>query len=131
VNVARILLVEDDRDNRVLMTTLLGMLGHEVEEAVDGAAGLAAALAGGHDAVLMDLQLPEMDGLEATRRLRAAGRTDLPVVAVTAHAMLGDRETCLAAGMDRYLAKPLTLALLRQALADVGVDSRPSAGSSA
>jgi CheY-like chemotaxis protein len=126
--VAKILLVEDDRDNRVLLVTLLGLLGHEVEEAVDGGAGLAAALDGDHDAVLMDLQLPEMDGLEATRRLRAAGRTELPVVAVTAHAMLGDRETCLAAGMDRYLAKPLTLDMLRRVLDEVGV---VSAGSSA
>jgi CheY-like chemotaxis protein len=105
---SRILLVEDVEDNRALARFLLEADGHEVEEAVTGAEALEKAAAMPPDLVLMDLSLPEMDGWEATRRLLADPATaGVPIVAVTAHAMAGDRERVLAAGFRGYVAKPL------------------------
>lgn len=105
---ARILMVEDVEDNRVLASFLLTAAGHAVVEATSGAEALAKAAAADFDVVLMDLSLPEMDGfatLAALRRLPRAQR--VPVVAVTAHAMAGDRERAIAAGFVGYIAKPL------------------------
>jgi two-component system sensor histidine kinase/response regulator len=106
----RVLLAEDNRVNMRLVTAMLEKGGHTVVAAGDGRQAVSAAQAGGFDAVLMDLQMPEMDGFEATAAIRknereAGGR--LPIIALTAHAMKGDREACLAAGMDAYLAKPV------------------------
>ena len=130
---ARLLLVEDDRDNRRLLQAMLLKLGHAADAAPDGETalrmlGLDGAPAGpnggaagdpgappAYDAVLLDVKLPGIDGLEVVRRLRAAGRRE-PVVAVTALALPGDRERCLAAGCDGYLAKPVTVELLRREL---------------
>jgi PAS domain S-box-containing protein len=104
----RILVVEDHPFNQMLITTLLGKLGHHVELAEDGQSALDRLARERFDLVLMDMQMPVMDGLEAARRFRATetqGHT--PIVALTANAMEGDRERCLAAGMDDYLSKPL------------------------
>ncbi len=106
----RVLIAEDNAVNRKLVTTLLRQRRHLVKAVENGRAALDAVRAGGWDVVLMDLQMPEMGGLEATKSIRAeerTSRTHVPIVALTAHAMPGDRERCLAAGMDDYLSKPI------------------------
>jgi CheY-like chemotaxis protein/HPt (histidine-containing phosphotransfer) domain-containing protein len=104
----RILLVEDNELNRRLATILLERAGHQVMCAGDGQAALDLLEQEDFDLVFMDVQMPGMDGFEATAAIRANPRwAQLPVVAMTAHAMTGDRERCLAAGMDDYVSKPL------------------------
>jgi PAS domain S-box-containing protein len=106
----RLLLAEDNRVNQRLAVRLLEKRGHQVVVVDNGRDAVATALAQPFDLILMDVQMPEMDGFEATAALRAAERgTGLrrPIVAMTAHAMKGDRERCLLAGMDEYLAKPI------------------------
>ena len=119
----RILVVEDQGDNRQILRDLLGSVGYEMTEAWDGAAAVAAAKEQRPDLILMDIQMPVMDGYEATRRIRAAqaaGERGFPsemhIVAMTANAMSGDREACIAAGMDDYLPKPVRPDSLRQVL---------------
>jgi len=105
---ARILIVEDHPANLELMRYLLAAYGHTVLVATDGPSGLAAAARTRPDLVLCDLQLPGYDGFELLRRLRAdASIAALPVVAVTALAMVGDREKVRAAGFDGYMPKPI------------------------
>jgi signal transduction histidine kinase/CheY-like chemotaxis protein len=117
----RILVVEDNATNRLLVRLVLETAGATVDEAADGHAALArveAAAAAGtpYAAILMDIQMPELDGYEVTRRLRALGcRT--PIVALTAHALDGHRERCLAAGCDAYCAKPIDREALLAVLA--------------
>jgi CheY-like chemotaxis protein/HPt (histidine-containing phosphotransfer) domain-containing protein len=112
----RVLLAEDNDVNRTVFRRMIQLLGVECDAVPDGAAAVEAALTGRYDVVLMDVQMPGTDGLEATRIVRAAGlRT--PILALTATALLGDRDRCLAAGMDGYLSKPITLPGLRNALA--------------
>ncbi len=105
-----VLLVDDNAINRRVASGHLHARGHQVTEAVDGLSALEALAAGAFDVVLMDVQMPGMDGFEATARIRAqeagTGRHQR-VVAMTAHAMAGDRERCLDAGMDAYVAKPI------------------------
>jgi CheY-like chemotaxis protein len=104
----KILVAEDNNLNRQAAAGILRKAGHVVEFAADGEQALHKALAGGYDAVLMDLDLPRMNGIEATRRLRAAeleGRYT-PVIAFTAYAMASQREECIRAGMDDFIAKP-------------------------
>jgi two-component system, sensor histidine kinase and response regulator len=106
----RVLLAEDSMFNQKLAVALLEKRGHSVVVAQHGREALAAIANGSFDLVLMDVQMPEMDGLEATRAIRAQelGRDcHLPIIAMTAHAMKGDRERCLEAGMDAYVAKPV------------------------
>ena len=107
---ALILIAEDHDVNRILMEKLLGRRGHRTIAAGTGLEAVRVASEGGVDLVFMDCQMPELDGYAATRRIRegenGAGRR-LPIVAMTAHAMAGDRDKCLAAGMDDYVAKPL------------------------
>jgi len=105
---ARILIIEDNAANMELMAYLLRAFGYEVAEAVNGPAGIAAAADGMPDLVVCDIHLPKMDGYEVLARLRACACLDrLPVVAVTALAMVGDRERLLAAGFDGYIGKPI------------------------
>jgi PAS domain S-box-containing protein len=105
----RILLVEDNPANQKFATFMLKERGHEVDIAGDGQQGCGMAQQNQYDVILMDVQMPVMDGLEATKAIRAweEGRSRVPIVAVTAHAMKEDRERCLAAGMDGYLSKPI------------------------
>ena len=107
---ARILLVEDNEMNRDMLSRRLERKGFEIAVAVDGREGVEMAKTGEYDLILMDMSLPEIDGWEATRQLRAApdtGRT--PIIALTAHAMAGDREKALEAGCDDYDTKPIEL----------------------
>ncbi|HMB04111.1 MAG TPA: response regulator [Isosphaeraceae bacterium] len=104
----KILLVEDNEMNRDMLTRRLERKGYEVATADDGLTGIAAAESGSFDLILMDMSLPELDGWEATRRLRANPRTcSTPIIALTAHAMVGDRERAIGAGCDDYDSKPV------------------------
>ena len=106
----RILLVEDNEMNRDMLSRRLARKGYEVEMAVDGRAGVEMGRAGKYDLILMDMSLPEIDGWEATRQLRAAPETQaVPIIALTAHAMAGDREKALEAGCNDYDTKPIEL----------------------
>jgi CheY-like chemotaxis protein len=116
----RILLAEDNKVNQLVARRMLESRGHSVTVVNDGRAAVSAALTGGFDLVLMDVQMPEMDGLEATAEIRkreTAGRR-LPIVAMTAHAMKSDRDRCLDAGMDGYVTKPVQAAELARAMED-------------
>lgn len=110
---ARILLVEDNEMNRDMLSRRLQRRGFTVALAVDGKEGVAMARAGTFDLILMDMSLPEIDGWEATRLLREAPETrTVPIIALTAHAMAGDREKALEAGANDYDTKPVELARL-------------------
>jgi CheY-like chemotaxis protein len=126
----RVLVAEDNRVNQQVAVGMLERAGHEATVAENGREVLALLEKGTFDVVLMDVQMPELDGLETTaairERERAAGGR-LPIVALTAHAMKGDAERCLAAGMDAYLAKPLQ----PRELADTIAGVVPSAGAGA
>jgi CheY-like chemotaxis protein len=109
----KILLVEDNEMNRDMLARRLQRRGFEVVVAVDGLEGIALADSEAPDTILMDMSLPELDGWEATRRLKSAPSTrSIPVIALTAHAMSGDRDRALAAGCDDYETKPIDLARL-------------------
>ena len=104
----KILLIEDNEQNRYLATFLLEQRGHNVTHAPDGPAGLALAAREKFDLVLLDIQLPGMDGHAVARALRAdPAQAAVPLVAVTSYAMAGDREEILAAGCEGYLEKPI------------------------
>jgi len=109
----KILLVEDNEMNRDMLSRRLERKGYQVVIAVDGQSGVELAGAELPDLVLMDMSLPVLDGWEATRRLKADPATaHLPVIALTAHAMSGDRERAIAAGCDDYDTKPIELVRL-------------------
>ena len=109
----KILLIEDNEMNRDMLSRRLGKLGYEVVIAVDGEEGIAKAQAEAPALILMDMSLPGIDGWEATRRLKAAEQTqNIPVIALTAHAMTDDRDKALAAGCDDFDTKPVELARL-------------------
>ncbi|NMG59240.1 response regulator [Geitlerinema sp. P-1104] len=105
---AKILLVEDNEMNRDMLSRRLRRKGYEVVVATDGAEGVELSQAEIPDLILMDMGLPVMDGWEATRVIKADGKTEhIPIIALTAHAIAGDREKCLAAGCDDYDTKPV------------------------
>ncbi|MBE9506867.1 MAG: response regulator [Chloroflexi bacterium] len=107
---AKILVVEDNELNRDMLSRRLKRKGYEVLIAADGAQGVALAQSEAPDLILMDMSLPVLDGWEATRQLKAAPETQsIPIIALTAHAMAGDREQALAAGCDDYDSKPIEL----------------------
>jgi two-component system, cell cycle response regulator DivK len=105
----RILLVEDTEDNREIVRDLMDSVGYELLEANDGAAGLAMAAEHRPDLILMDIQLPVMDGYEVTRRMKAdPALWHIPIIAVTSYALSGDEAKTRAAGCDDYVAKPFS-----------------------
>ncbi len=109
----KILYVEDNEDNVYMLTRRLGRKGYEVVVAGDGEQGVAMARSEAPGLILMDLSLPALDGWEATRRIKAAPETrDIPVIALSAHAMAGDREKALEAGCDDFDTKPIEFARL-------------------
>jgi signal transduction histidine kinase/CheY-like chemotaxis protein len=117
-----ILLAEDNEVNQMLATRVLQKRGHHVVTVVNGKEALARLESQHFDLVLMDVQMPEMDGLTATRHIRAAEKASgghVHIIAMTAHAMKGDRERCLQAGMDGYISKPIQTRELFQAIDDV------------
>jgi len=134
----RILLAEDNLVNQRLALRLLEKMGHDVAVAQNGIEVLAALQKDKFDLVLMDVQMPEMDGFAATREIRRREQGKrLPIIAMTAHAMKGDRETCLEVGMDGYLAKPIHREDLEKAVKEAirtkrqASTIRPSAGAGA
>jgi two-component system cell cycle response regulator DivK len=116
-----ILYIEDNEYNRKIVRQLLGRTSYQLVEAVDGESGVALAKQLVPQLILMDVQLPKMSGLDATRALKADPRTsDIPIIVITSFALSGDREKAAVAGADNYLAKPYSprelLALVRQYL---------------
>ena len=116
----RVLVVEDSLINQKVTLKMLELAGCQAEAAANGKEALAMLVRGRHELILMDIQMPEMDGLEATRRIRGGEIPGIdpriPIVALTAHALKGDRERFLAAGMDDYLPKPIQTGPLARAL---------------
>jgi CheY-like chemotaxis protein len=126
---AKILLVEDNEMNRDMLSRRLERRGYEVVIAVDGQQGVDLAQSTHPDLILMDMSLPVIDGWEATRQIKAKeGVKDTPIIALTAHAMSGDREKALEAGCDDYDTKPIELPrLLGKIEALLGARAKPSA----
>ncbi|MEQ9259267.1 MAG: ATP-binding protein [Roseovarius sp.] len=127
----KILVVEDNQINRLVVRDMLEVDGHEVHEAHDGEEGVAQARRISYDLVLMDISMPKMDGVEATRAIRAAepAGTHLPIVALTAHAIPSEKERFLAAGIDDVLTKPISLNSVREVLRRVSarLETAPAA----
>jgi two-component system cell cycle response regulator DivK len=123
----KILLVEDNELNRDMLSRRLQRRGFEVIVAVDGGAGVAAAGRDAPDLILMDMSLPVLDGWEAARMLKAdAGTRGIPIIALTAHVLSGDRERALEAGCDDYEVKPIEFERLLQKIATLtGGDPKP------
>jgi signal transduction histidine kinase/AmiR/NasT family two-component response regulator len=124
----RVLVAEDNAVNQILVRALLERMGHCCDVVADGSEALLQLQSARYDVVLMDVQMPGMDGLEATRRLRQRERTEglprLPVLAMTAHAMAEDRQTCLEAGMDDHVTKPVEPEVLAAAIDHAVLASR-------
>lgn len=105
---SKILLVEDNEMNRDMLSRRLERKGHQILIALDGEQGVAMAQSEAPDLILMDMSLPVLDGWAATRQLKASATTSsIPIIALTAHAMSGDKEKCIAAGCDDYDTKPI------------------------
>jgi CheY-like chemotaxis protein len=122
----RVLVAEDNTVNQKLAKAMLTRLGHDCVLTADGREAIAEWSAGGYDVVFMDVQMPELDGFDATReirRLEAGSGGRVPIVAMTAHAMPGDRERCLGAGMDDYVTKPISLTEIARVLS--AIQARP------
>jgi two-component system sensor histidine kinase/response regulator len=123
----RILLAEDNKVNQLFATKLLGKMGHHVDVVENGHQAVDAVRHADYDVVLMDVQMPELDGMEATRQIRALAppKCDVAIIALTAHAMAGAREHYLAAGMNDYVSKPIQSDLLRSKLAALASAAPP------
>jgi CheY-like chemotaxis protein len=118
----QVLVAEDNQINQLLATRVFEKLGHRVTVVSNGREALTAVQAGNFDLIAMDVQMPEMDGLEATIAIRVwekTAGTHVPIMAMTAHAMKGDRARCLAAGMDGYTSKPIRIGELEHAIAQL------------
>jgi two-component system, sensor histidine kinase and response regulator len=118
----QVLVAEDNQVNQLVATRILEKLGHKATVVSNGREAFAAFQAGKFDLIAMDVQMPEMDGLDATGAIRSwekTAGTHIPIIAMTAHAMKGDRERCLAAGMDGYTSKPIRIEELERAIAEV------------
>ncbi|MBI3738900.1 MAG: response regulator [Chloroflexi bacterium] len=117
---ARVLIVEDNIDNYELVRFLLERAGHVTMWARSGREGIDMAKSGQPDLILMDLSLPEMDGWTATERIKSDPQTNqIPVLALTAHTLPGDRKRALEAGCDGYLSKPMNISLFNETIADM------------
>lgn len=113
----RVLVIEDNRDNMTLIVDVLESLDYDVIQAKDGEQGVAFARSECPDLILMDLSLPKIDGWEATQTIKAQDELKhIPIIALTAHAMVGDRERALEAGCDDYMTKPINLQTLAMKL---------------
>lgn len=112
----RILVAEDNPSNQKLISILLQKIGVEVTIAEDGQIAVDKALEGAYDLILMDMQMPNLNGYDASRQLRNKGCTT-PIIAVTANAMMGDEEKCVEAGCDGYISKPIDRAKLSEVVA--------------
>lgn len=113
----RILIVDDNQDNRELVKKILRNSGYELHEAADGQAALDLTLSLRPDLVLMDIQLPVFNGYEVVRRIRESPAVSaIPIIGLTSYAMKGDEEKVLAAGCDAYLSKPIDIPALREAI---------------
>ena len=126
----RLLVVEDNIPNQMVATMMLEHQGHRVDLANNGLEALSKMAAQSYDAILMDCQMPELDGYETARRVRSGQipgvNARVPIIALTAHAMAADRAKCLAAGMDEYVSKPLDAQLLQAAFARCGLVRPPT-----
>ncbi len=128
----RVLLAEDNPVNMEVAAAMLESLGLQVDRATDGTQAIRHCADIDYDAVLMDCQMPEMDGFEASRQIRANGHTEVPIIALTANAMTGDREHCLQAGMNDYMSKPFTRDAIERVLRRwIGSDASGDASASA
>jgi len=117
---SKILLIEDNESNRDMLSRRLQRRGYKVVIAVDGEQGIALAKSEKPELILMDISLPHLDGWEATRLIKASPETrSIPVIALTAHAMSGDREKCLEAGCEDYDTKPVDLERLLSKVQDL------------
>jgi CheY-like chemotaxis protein len=121
----KVLVVEDNTTNQLVMRRLLENMGHQVAVVANGAEAVESVMAGSYDLVLMDVSMPVMDGIEATRRIRALGAPEnaIPIIAVTANAMQGDIDACLQAGMNHFLSKPIVRSKLEAALAAFALET--------
>ena len=128
-----LLLVEDNEDNRIIYSTVLRHVGYEVVEALDGLQAIALARSVMPDLILMDISIPEVDGWEATRILRQDPATrDIPIIALTAHALADDRERAQTVGFTSYLAKPVEpRAVVAEVQRWIGMGARDGSGGSA
>lgn len=124
------LVIEDNEQNRYLATFLLERNGYEVRSATDGAAGIEAATAQLPTVILLDIQLPVMDGYAVARALRAIPALDrTPIIAVTSYAMVGDRERCLEAGCTGYIEKPIDPETFIDEIRQICADAEPAEAS--
>ncbi|MDB5396416.1 MAG: multi-sensor hybrid histidine kinase [Rhodospirillales bacterium] len=124
----RVLLVEDNKINQTFALAVLGKAGHRTDVAENGLQAVDAVRRADYDVILMDIQMPELDGIQATKRIRAlpVPKCDVPIIALTAHALAGAREEYVAAGMNDYISKPVNPAALLAKLAEVAAKLPPS-----
>ena len=119
----KILTAEDNRTNQLVLSKMVASMAIELDFAANGREAVDKFSHADYDLILMDISMPEMDGLEATARIRAdeaaRGLPPVPIIALTAHAMSGDSERFLAAGMDHYLTKPIKKAVLKAKIAEI------------
>ena len=118
------LLAEDSPANIALMAKLMKILGHDITVVENGLRAVEAARSQKFDLIFMDVQMPEMDGIEATRKIRESG-IETPIVAITAAALKDDIDSCLSAGMDAYTSKPINVVEIQELIKKYAEDRRP------